>query len=131
MPGLMWLSLCAADANYQWGGHHWTQTTWNKVRVVRVVRRGDLTGRDDRHLMTLALQMVCKGLWGVYGPGKDLACLCTAGRCCGGDPAGWRPARLDVSMHACCSACPARTVHLLAHMRACAHGATHPLKSRT
>ncbi|KAG2425121.1 hypothetical protein HYH02_015065 [Chlamydomonas schloesseri] len=25
------------DANYKWGGHHWTQTTWNKVHIIKAV----------------------------------------------------------------------------------------------
>ncbi|GIL50740.1 hypothetical protein Vafri_6891 [Volvox africanus] len=31
------LKYTGTDAMYHWGSHHWSQTTWNKVHVVRMV----------------------------------------------------------------------------------------------
>ncbi|KXZ42496.1 hypothetical protein GPECTOR_141g694 [Gonium pectorale] len=31
------LKYKGSEAAYQWGGHHWAQTTWNKVHVIRTV----------------------------------------------------------------------------------------------
>ncbi|EFJ45068.1 hypothetical protein VOLCADRAFT_94533 [Volvox carteri f. nagariensis] len=31
------LKYTGTDANYHWGSHHWSQTTWNKVHIVKAV----------------------------------------------------------------------------------------------